>query len=111
VRQTWFALQKYHSALVAAKAVGKEQIEIAYLLGNPALSRFVLAVSIGAVFFGAKYLHWQWAQFHGQGHRRSPKSPHSWFPRYIFNYALPCMGPVLLLIWWIFFSRSGLIPL
>src|SRR5438105_2197781 len=28
-------------------------------------------------FFWRKYLHWEWPQFHGQGHRRSAKSSYT----------------------------------
>jgi len=107
VRQTWFALQKYHSALLAAKAVEKEQIEIAYLLGNPTLSRYVLALSVGAVFFGANTYIGNGPNFMVKAIADHQKVRTPGFLGYILNYALPCMGPMLLVIWWIFFRVQG----
>ena len=53
IRHTFEALQKYHAAALAGGKVGTEQIEVAFLLGNRSFNRYILAISIGAVFFGA----------------------------------------------------------
>ena len=46
-------MQRYHGADVLAKGVSKEEIEICFLLGNAAFNKYILAISVGAVFFGA----------------------------------------------------------
>jgi Na+/H+ antiporter NhaD/arsenite permease-like protein len=53
VRLTYLALQKYHFAHLMSKTIGAEEIEVAFLLGNASLNKYILAISIGAVFFGA----------------------------------------------------------
>jgi Na+/H+ antiporter NhaD/arsenite permease-like protein len=65
----------------------------------------LVAISIGAVFFGA-------LTYIGNGPNFMVKSiaEHSGvrtptFSAYLFRFALPMLGPVLLLIWFLFFSR------
>ena len=53
IKNSFLALQRYHGDQVLAKGVTTEEIEIGFLLGNTTYNRYVLAVSIGAVFFGA----------------------------------------------------------
>src|ERR1035437_2635502 len=53
IRHTIAALQEYHAAALASGQVGTDQIEVAFLLGNGNLNQYILAISIGAVFFGA----------------------------------------------------------
>ena len=53
IRHTFEALQKYHAAALASGKVGTEEIEVAFLLGNRGFNNYILAISIGAVFFGA----------------------------------------------------------
>lgn len=103
VRHTFETLQKYFAAPLAAKTVSKENIEIAYLLGNVALNKFIVAISVGSVFFGAN-------TYIGNGPNFMVKSiadhqkvhcPH--FLEYIFKWTLPFMVPMLVIVWWIFF--------
>src|SRR5262249_6665416 len=51
IKATFAALQKYHGDLVLAKAITREEIEIAFLLGNTKFNSYILAISVGAVFF------------------------------------------------------------
>ena len=53
IRHTFAALQKYHAATLASGKVGTEEIEVAFLLGSASFNHYILAISIGAVFFGA----------------------------------------------------------
>jgi Na+/H+ antiporter NhaD/arsenite permease-like protein len=103
VRQTYIALQKYHSGLLTAGAVGKEQIEVAYLLGNPALSKYILAISIGSVFFGANTYIGNGPNFLVKSIADHQKVHTPDFMGYFLKYAVPYLGPVLLLMWWLFF--------
>src|SRR5439155_21302266 len=104
-RQTYAALQKYHSTVLAAKAVTREQIEVAYLLGNAGLSKYLLAISVGSVFFGAN-------TYTGNGPTSMVKAiadqqtVHTpTFLGYILKYALPYMAPMLVVVWLVFFRR------
>jgi Na+/H+ antiporter NhaD/arsenite permease-like protein len=80
-----------------------EHIEVAFLLGNSAFNSFILAISVGAVFFGA-------ATYIGNGpnfmvksiaHHQRVSTPT--FLGFILKYTLPCLAPMLVLIWLLFF--------
>lgn len=103
IRQTFAALQKYHRDLVAAKKVGVEEIEIAFLLGNVAFNRYILSISVGAVFFGANTYIGNGPNFmvKAMADHAGVKTPS--FVRYITHYTLPFMVPMLFLVWAIFF--------
>jgi Na+/H+ antiporter NhaD/arsenite permease-like protein len=97
------ALHQYHPELLRTGAVTLEQARIAVLIGDPALSRYLAAVSVGAVFFGA-------CTYIGNGPNFMVKSiaeqqkvrvPH--FLGYVFSYTLPFLLPVLALVWLLFF--------
>ncbi len=103
VRQTFAALQKYHAAAVASQRVGVEEIEMAFLLGNASFNNFLLAISAGAVFFGANTYIGNGPNFmvkaiadHQGAHTPS-------FLGYIFRYTLPIMVPMLIVVWLLFF--------
>jgi len=103
--RTLAALQKYHPASLARGQVSTDEIEIAFLLGNGSLNHYILAISIGAVFFGA-------ATYIGNGpnfmvksiaDRQNVTTPG--FLGFIFKYTLPCLVPMLLLVWLLFFRE------
>jgi Na+/H+ antiporter NhaD/arsenite permease-like protein len=103
VRHTLEALQRYHPAALAGGKVGTDEIEVAFLLGNHQFNAYILAISIGAVFFGA-------ATYIGNGPNFMVKSiadhqriPTPGFLGFVFNYTLPCLAPMLLLLWLLFF--------
>jgi Na+/H+ antiporter NhaD/arsenite permease-like protein len=105
VRQTFLALQKYHAAGMAAGSVSTDQLEIAFLLGNPNYNRYLLAISVGAVFFGA-------FTYIGNGPNFMVKSiadhQHAHAPTflgYIGRFAVPFLLPTLLVVWWLFFRH------
>jgi len=103
VRQTWLALQKFHPALLASRGVGREEIEIAYLLGNAVFSKYILAISIGSVFFGALTYIGNAPNFMVKAIADHQKIHTPTFLGYVFQYAAPFLAPILLLIWSIFF--------
>ena len=104
IRQTFVALQKYHPDLLAAKTLGTEEIEIAYLLGNTTLNRFIVAISVGAVFFGANTYIGNGPNFMVKAiaDRQGAHTPS--FLGYIGRFTLPIMAPMLVIIWLIFFT-------
>ena len=53
VRQTLAAMAQYHPAVLASGSAEKDQIGVCFLLGNGAYHKLIVALSIGAVFFGA----------------------------------------------------------
>lgn len=103
IRHTFEALQKYFGAHLAAKTIGKEDIEIAYLLGNVDLNKFIVAISIGSVFFGANTYIGNGPNFMVKSIADHQKvhSPH--FLEYIYKWTLPIMVPILIVICLVFF--------
>ena len=103
IRQTFFALQKYHSGELAAGTVSVDNIKIAFLLGNVQLNQYILAVSIGAVFFGANTYIGNGPNFMVKSIADHQKVHTPTFVGYVFKYALPFLLPMLLIVWWLFF--------
>jgi Na+/H+ antiporter NhaD/arsenite permease-like protein len=104
VRQTYLALRANHAGELAPGAAGIEQIGVAFLLGNAAFSKHLVAISVGAVFFGAN-------TYIGNGPNFMVKSiaDHAGFHSptffgYVFRFTLPFMLPVLALVWVLFFA-------
>ena len=103
IKATMAAIQKYHPELLAAGKVSLEQIQVCYLLGNHNL--YIVAISVGAVFFGA-------CTYIGNGPNFMVKSiaEHAGartpsFFGYVFKFVLPLLLPVLAAVWWMWFRQ------
>jgi Na+/H+ antiporter NhaD/arsenite permease-like protein len=103
IRQTLAALQQFHPTDLAHGLVTTEQIQVAYLLGNLKFNPHVLAVSVGAVFFGANTYIGNGPNFMIKAIADHHKIHTPTFLGYIAKYTLPYMLPMLLLVWWFFF--------
>jgi Na+/H+ antiporter NhaD/arsenite permease-like protein len=103
IRHTFGALQKYHASLLASGRVTTDEIEMAFLLGNPSFNHYILAISIGAVFFGANTYIGNGPNFMVKIIADQQKVHTPSFGGLILKYTLPCMVPMLLLIWLLFF--------
>lgn len=103
VRATYTSLQQYHPGALAAKSVSRDTIEVAYLLGNTAYNRYIVAISVAAVFFGANTYIGNGPNFMVKAiaEQQGVKTPT--FIGYIVRFSLPFMLPVLILVWAIFF--------
>jgi len=95
-------LLKYHGERVNAGTITDGEVRIAFLINDPKLNLVLIAISMGAVMFGA-------ATYIGNGPNFMVKAiaDHSGvampsFFGYIFRYTLPFLLPVLLLVWVIF---------
>jgi Na+/H+ antiporter NhaD/arsenite permease-like protein len=106
IKATFAALQKYHPDLLAAKTVTEDEIDIAFLLGQPAFNQYILALSAGAVLFGACTYIGNGPNFMVKSIAAHQKVRAPTFLGYVFRYTLPYLLPVLLLIWWIFFRQK-----
>lgn len=105
VREALGAVVQYHPDLVREKAVTPEQLEVAFLLGDPLLNLYIVAISMGAVFFGA-------CTYIGNGPNFMVKSiadaggvKMPGFIGYIVRYTLPVLVPTYIVVWWIFLAR------
>ena len=103
IRQTFLALQKYHAEGVARGSVSADEIQVAYLLGNVKFNTYIVAVSVGAVFFGANTYIGNGPNFMVKSIADHQKVHTPSFMGYVFKYTLPFMIPMLLLVWWLFF--------
>ena len=105
IRNTFLALQHYHGDQVLAKGVTTEKIEVCFLLGNVTFNKYILAISIGAVFFGANTYIGNGPNFMVKSIADHQKVHTPTFLGYIFKYTLPFMIPMLLLVGWLFFRN------
>ncbi len=103
VANTFAALQKYFPQAFASGAVSNEMIELSYLLGNPASNSFIVAISVGAVFFGACTYIGNGPNFMVKSIADHQKAHAPTFLGYVFRFTLPFLLPVLVLTWLIFF--------
>jgi Na+/H+ antiporter NhaD/arsenite permease-like protein len=106
IKATFAALQKYHPGLLAAKSVTPEQIDMAFLLGNTAFNQYLLAISTGAVFFGACTYIGNGPNFMVKSIAEHQKAHAPGFLGYVFKFTLPYLLPVLALVWLIFFWQK-----
>jgi Na+/H+ antiporter NhaD/arsenite permease-like protein len=103
VRQTVAALQTYHAAALQAGMLDREHIEVAYLIGNAQYNHYILAISIGAVFFGACTYIGNGPNFMVKSIAEQQKVHVPGFLGYVFRFTVPFLLPVLALVWLIFF--------
>jgi Na+/H+ antiporter NhaD/arsenite permease-like protein len=95
-------LRNYYPDAQMAK-LQREQIEIAFVLGNSAFNKYLVALSVGAVFFGANTYIGNGPNFMVKSIADHQKVHTPSFLGYVFAYTLPFMLPMLLLVWWMFF--------
>ena len=98
----------YYSFLVSiagvfANPAEAEQAQITYLLGRPEQNHFIVAISVGAVFFGANTYIGNGPNFMVKAIAEHAKIRTPGFIGYIVKFTFPFMVPMLLLIWLLFF--------
>ena len=103
IQNTFAALQRYQAADVLNKTVTVDEIGICFLLGNVAYNKYILAVSVGAVFFGANTYIGNGPNFMVKAIADQQKVRTPTFLGFVFKYTLLAMLPMLLIVWWIFF--------
>ena len=103
IQHTFAALQRYHAAELLNKTVTGDEIEICFLLGNLAYNKYILAVSVGAVFFGANTYIGNGPNFMVKAIADQQRVHTPTFLGFIFKYTLLFMLPMLVIVWWIFF--------
>ncbi len=96
------ALRFYHGDQVASGTLTADEIRIGLLLGDPPLEAGLIAISLGAVFFGALTYIGNGPNFMVRTIAEHAGVPCPSFFGYIARYALPILLPILILIWAIF---------
>jgi Na+/H+ antiporter NhaD/arsenite permease-like protein len=92
-----------HPDHILSGQVKRREVELAFLLGNAALNAFIVAVSAGAVFFGAATYIGNGPNFMVKSIAESSGVKMPSFFGYILRYTLPVLVPILVLVWVIFF--------
>jgi Na+/H+ antiporter NhaD/arsenite permease-like protein len=90
---------------VFAPAGQSEGAQVAHVLSKPALNEFIVAISIGAVFFGANTYIGNGPNFMVKAIADHAKIRTPGFIAYIFKFTLPFMLPMLVLVWLLFFHH------
>jgi Na+/H+ antiporter NhaD/arsenite permease-like protein len=95
-------LQKYHGDKVKTGKLTRDEIEVGFLLGNERLNWYIIAISLGSVFFGAMTYIGNGPNFMVKSITENAGVKCPSFFGYIFGYSLPCLLPILILVWWLF---------
>jgi Na+/H+ antiporter NhaD/arsenite permease-like protein len=103
IRNTFAALQRYHAADLLNKTVTGDEIGVCFLLGNLAYNKYIMAVSVGAVFFGANTYIGNGPNFMVKAIADQQNVHTPTFLGFVFKYTLLAMLPMLVIVWWIFF--------
>jgi Na+/H+ antiporter NhaD/arsenite permease-like protein len=97
-------LVKYNRSKIEKSQVTDTDIRIAMIIGNRDLEMFLIAISIGAVFFGACTYIGNGPNFMVKSIAESAGIKMPSFFGYVIKYALPILVPVYIFIWFIFFK-------
>lgn len=103
IKNTFLALQKYHGAEILTQGVSEDEIKVCYLLGNVTYNIYILAISVGAVFFGACTYIGNGPNFMVKSIADHQKVHTPTFLGYVFKFTLPFMLPMLVVVWLMFF--------
>ena len=86
-----------------AKTVSDAEVGVCVLLANAKLNHYIVAISVGAVFFGANTYIGNGPNFMVKSIADQQKIRTPTFLGYIWRYTLPIMLPMLIVVWWVFF--------
>jgi Na+/H+ antiporter NhaD/arsenite permease-like protein len=100
------ALHQHHPEWLAGRTVTADHVRLAYLLGNANLNVFLVAISVGAVFFGACTYIGNGPNFMVKSIADHQKAHAPGFLGYVFQFTVPYLLPVLGLVWLLFFRQK-----
>jgi Na+/H+ antiporter NhaD/arsenite permease-like protein len=103
IRNTYETLLTYHYDLVSSGTVPWDDIATSYMIGNHAL--YLLAISLGAVFFGAMTYIGNGPNFMVKSIADHAGVPTPSFLGYMVRYSIPILIPVFAVTWF-FFLRN-----
>jgi len=96
-------LVKYNKSKIMQSKITDTDIRIAMIIGNRDLEMFLIAISIGAVFFGACTYIGNGPNFMVKSIAESAGIQMPSFFGYVIKYALPILIPIYIFVWLIFF--------
>ncbi len=101
IKAAFAALLKYHFDIVRSGSISPDFANTAYLIANH--SKFVQAISLGAVFFGAMTYIGNGPNFMVKSIAEQSGVRCPTFFGYAFKYSVPVLLPVFVLVWFLFF--------
>ncbi|HEX7009491.1 MAG TPA: sodium:proton antiporter [Phycisphaeraceae bacterium] len=109
VRQALYAVIRYHADdIISHKGhVDPNELKLGFLIGVPELNAYLIAISIGAVFFGAFTYIGNAPNFMVKSIAEASGIKMPTFLGYVVRFAVPILLPVLVIIWAVFFLRHG----
>jgi Na+/H+ antiporter NhaD/arsenite permease-like protein len=103
VTEAFDTLVQYNQHKVKTGAVTDTDMRIAMMIGNRDIAMYLIAISIGAVFFGACTYIGNGPNFMVKSIAESAGIQMPSFFGYVFKYALPVLIPIYIVIWVLFF--------
>ena len=94
---------RYHPQDVLKNSVSLNELQIGFLIGDQRLNLYLVAVSMGAVFFGACTYIGNGPNFMVKSIAESAGIQTPGFIRYVLVYTLPILIPLYVVVWLIFF--------
>ncbi len=104
-RQTFFAIGQSHPDAITSKVISPEHLKLAFLLTHPMFNKLIVAISVGAVFFGACTYIGNGPNFMVKSIAEQNKVHTPSFLAYLFKFTLVYLLPVLVVVWLLFFWR------
>jgi Na+/H+ antiporter NhaD/arsenite permease-like protein len=102
VRDAVAAMQKYQPQRFKDGSISEREIRVANLVGEPKLNDFLVAISMGAVMFGAMTYIGNGPNFMVKSIAEHQGAPVPSFFGYVFMFAIPILLPILVLVWFLF---------
>jgi Na+/H+ antiporter NhaD/arsenite permease-like protein len=96
------ALIRYHPDELRAGLVTEEMVRVAFLLADPGLRAFLIAIALGSVFFGACTYIGNGPNFMVKSIADSAGAKTPSFVEYVIYYSLPILIPIYTVVWFIF---------
>jgi Na+/H+ antiporter NhaD/arsenite permease-like protein len=102
VHQAVAAVVRYQPDEILSDTVTREHAETGFLVGVPSLNAFLVAISLGSVFFGACTYIGNGPNFMVKSIADSAGATTPSFIGYVVKFVLPILLPTYILIWFIF---------
>ena len=96
------ALVTNHRDAILDGSVTRKQIQVAFLLGIPSLNAYIVAISAGAVLFGAGTYIGNGPNFMVKSIAEASGARTPGFLGYVLCYTLPILVPIYLAVWLLF---------
>jgi Na+/H+ antiporter NhaD/arsenite permease-like protein len=102
VKHALAAMHRYHLNDVRAGKVHEDELNVAFLLGDPKQSIYIIAISLGSVLFGACTYIGNGPNFMVKSIADAAGAQTPSFGGYILKFTLPVLIPIYVLVWFIF---------